>query len=66
MPRFYLRDLFWLTLVVALIFAWWADHRQIAQYNEEMRAWLRLSIQGTRHQRREKRELLESKLGKLE
>jgi hypothetical protein len=34
---FYLRDLFWLTLVSALLFAWWTDRKQdkalIAQDN---------------------------------
>jgi len=29
-PRFFLRDLFWLVLVAALVCAWWLDHRRLA------------------------------------
>ena len=29
MKRFTLRDLFWLTLVVALAYGWWSDHKQL-------------------------------------
>ena len=28
MPRFSLRDLFWLTLVAAVCVAWWLDHHR--------------------------------------
>jgi len=28
-PRFSIRDLLWLTLVVALAVGWWLDHRRL-------------------------------------
>ena len=28
--RFSIRDLFWLTLVVALAVGWWLDHRKLS------------------------------------
>ncbi|MEX0714180.1 MAG: hypothetical protein WD278_17735 [Pirellulales bacterium] len=30
MRRFLIRDLLWLTLIVALALGWWVDHRQLA------------------------------------
>ncbi len=30
--RFSLRDLFWVTVVVALATAWWLDHSRLARY----------------------------------
>lgn len=33
--RFLIRDIFWLTLVVALAVAWWLDHRQQAAEVQE-------------------------------
>jgi hypothetical protein len=32
MKRFSIRDLLWLTLVVAILLAWWWEHRRYAQY----------------------------------
>ena len=29
--RFTIRDLFWLTLVVALAVGWWLDHRSLSE-----------------------------------
>ena len=38
--RFSIRDLLWLTLVVAILVAWWVDHRRIQDDN--VRHWLKL------------------------
>ena len=32
-PRFSIRDIAWLTLVVALALVWWMDHRSLANRN---------------------------------
>jgi len=34
--RFSIRDLLWLTLVVALAVGWWLDHARLSQNDEEM------------------------------
>lgn len=33
MKRFSIRDLIWLTLVVALLLVWWKDHQNLATRN---------------------------------
>ena len=46
MPRFSLRDLFWLTLVVALILGWWLEHHSITPIRERNRVleqWLTMA-----------------------
>jgi hypothetical protein len=37
--RFTIRDLFWLTLVVALAVGWWFDHRGAWQERFTIRRW---------------------------
>jgi hypothetical protein len=34
MKRFSIRDLFWLTLVIAICAAWWVDHKASLDYRE--------------------------------
>ena len=34
--RFIIRDLLWLTLVVALVVGWWLDHRALERRLEKM------------------------------
>jgi len=34
--RFTIRDLLWLTLVVALVVGWWVDHRHLAPRPTEL------------------------------
>ena len=36
-PQFSTRDLLWLTLVVAALMGWWADHRQMENRCDDLR-----------------------------
>jgi hypothetical protein len=38
MVRFTIRDVLWLTVVVALVVAWWVDHRRAASATDDLRA----------------------------
>jgi hypothetical protein len=38
--KFTIRDLFWLTFVVALVVAWWLDRSSLASRNERLREQL--------------------------
>jgi|KBSMisStaDraftv2_1062788.scaffolds.fasta_scaffold2896886_2 hypothetical protein len=38
--RFFIRDLLWLTVVVALAAAWWLDHRQQRAENVKINQYL--------------------------
>jgi hypothetical protein len=40
MFRFTIRDVLWLTVVVAVALAWWADRRQSRFYSERAGKWL--------------------------
>jgi hypothetical protein len=42
LPRFTLRDLFWLMLVVAMGCAWWLDRRGSKRENAQLRQQLEL------------------------
>jgi hypothetical protein len=35
--RFTIRDLLWLTAMIALAVGWWLDHRKITQENERLK-----------------------------
>jgi hypothetical protein len=52
MFRFTIRDVLWLTVVVGLGVAWWADHIEAAKQLELQRAWRSLEISGSRHMQR--------------
>lgn len=39
LPRFTLRDLFWLILVAAILSAWWVEQRQQAAREEAIINW---------------------------
>lgn len=39
--KFSIRDLFWLTVVVALAVGWWLDHRQLGKVNEYLQFYER-------------------------
>jgi hypothetical protein len=42
LPQFSLRELFWITLVVALTLGWWIDHRQ--NHNLRHKNWRRTAL----------------------
>ena len=44
MFRFTIRDVLWLTVVVAVGVGWWADHRQSAHDREIVRALKRIGL----------------------
>ena len=35
--KFSIRDLMWLTVLVAVLTAWWAEHRRLAQENNQLK-----------------------------
>jgi hypothetical protein len=37
--QFSIRDLFWLTALVAVLFAWWLDHRRLAAQPDRVDFW---------------------------
>lgn len=43
MFRFTIRDLFWLTLIVALVLGWWIDHRLLSLWGERG-LWLDMEL----------------------
>jgi len=51
MFRFSIRDVLWLTVVVALAVGWWLDHRQITPHEREVLKRLNLKWEsvGTAH-----------------
>jgi hypothetical protein len=40
MFRFTIRDVLWLTVVVAVLTAWWTDHRGMSNHNSELHSKL--------------------------
>ena len=38
--HFTIRDLLWLTVIVALAVAWWLDHRSLTKQYEGYRRWM--------------------------
>ncbi len=44
MFRFTIRDLLWATVMVAIMVAWWVEHREFSDHDREvMRSWRRQS-----------------------
>lgn len=65
-PKINLRDLFWLTLVVALAAGWWVDHSRAAAQYEQLKAFLEISKYGTRHMQREQQRKIDATLKEIE
>lgn len=57
MFRFTIRDVRWLTVVVAMGVGWCLDHSRTAKWLEEQKEWQELQIYGSRHAQRMQRML---------